>query len=135
MLGDSLKLAVMGGLRAFGVRDTNDVEFWTSDSSLQSMKRSLRLPIAISVRQAAGGRAIVFPFALRFAGLHGGTPPRSFENVPRVLLKIYQQMGLAGPGPVSETRFNRSAAPAKPSIFNPGAPRMTGVRLVRARRR
>jgi hypothetical protein len=90
---DSLRNgAIANGLRGFAVRDTANVALWARDSTL-SPRVARGIPVAVSVavpeNPPGPGRVVVFTFAIR--GANG------FFTAPRVLAKVFQQMGLAGP--------------------------------------
>ena len=83
---------ITNGLRGFALRDTNDVVIWARKGNL-SPANGLDIPIAISVprnrSKPLGGRLIVTTFPLRSAW----SP--QFPGVPRLLAKLFKQMGLA----------------------------------------
>lgn len=89
MYQDSLRSqGIFVGLRALAVRDTNDVAIWARAGTL-SPPHALDLPIAVSVQQPKGGRAIALTIPMRAAN--------GFLTVPRFLPKVMQQMGILGP--------------------------------------
>ncbi len=83
---------ITNGLRGFALRDTNDVVIWARQGNL-SPANGLDFPIAISVPRnrsnPQGGRLIVTTFPLRSAW------SSQFPGVPRLLAKLFKQMGLA----------------------------------------
>jgi hypothetical protein len=86
---DSLRSqGIFQGLRAFVVRDTNDVVLWARAGTL-SQTHTYDIPVSVSVPQPSGGRAIVLTLPLR--GANG------FLTVPRYLPKVMEQMGILGP--------------------------------------
>ncbi len=82
---DSLKFALlpMAGIRGFVVRDTNEVAVWAPERAL-SPANPIRLPVAVSVPQASGGRAIVLTCPIR--GAFG------YPTGPRFLSKVFQDL-------------------------------------------
>ena len=83
---------IQGDMRGFAVRDTHDVVLWARRGTLNPLN-GLDIPIAISVPanrgMPQGGRLIVTSFPLYSLW--------SVQNpgVPRVLAKLFKQMGLA----------------------------------------
>lgn len=89
LFADSLKQSqIYGGLRGFIVRDTTQVALWARAGSL-SQPHTYDIPVAVSVPQPSGGRAIVVTLPLRGANL--------FNSVPRFLSKVFVQLGITGP--------------------------------------
>lgn len=84
---DSLKMnAIFSGVRGFAVRDTNHVALWARDSSL-TYPVDYDVPVAVTVPQPSGGRAVVVTFPMIAAN--------GFANsVPRFLDKVFEQLGL-----------------------------------------
>jgi hypothetical protein len=82
----------LNGLRGFAVRDTHFVALWARDSSL-SPRVDRDIPVAVSVpvpeSPPGAGRAIAFTIPVRAMRV-------SFV-VPRLLAKVFQQMGLTSP--------------------------------------
>lgn len=83
---------IQDGLRGFAVRDTHDVLLWARKGNL-SYKNAIDIPIGISVprdrAQPRSGRVVVVTYPLRAAW------SVQWPGVPRVLAKIFKQMGLA----------------------------------------
>lgn len=83
---------ITNGLRGFALRDTHDVVIWARKGNL-SPPNVLDIPIAISVPKdrsnPQGGRLIVTTFPLRSAW------SAQYPGVPRLLAKLFKQMGLA----------------------------------------
>lgn len=77
------------GMRGFLVRDTSWVALWARDSVLTPANDGFEVPVAVSVPQPAGGRAIVVTLPLRAAN--------GYFSVPRLLAKMFAQLGLTGP--------------------------------------
>jgi hypothetical protein len=89
MFQDSLRLAgIFNGLRGLAIRDTNDVAIWARAGTL-SQGHDYDIPVAVSVAQPLGGRAMVITVPLRAAN--------GYFTVPRVLAKMFEQLGLTGP--------------------------------------
>lgn len=84
---DSLRSnAILGGLRAFGVRDTHDVVLWARDSALTE-RQAFDAPVA--VRASAGGGGLVVATSVPIppmAGYPGSTN--------RFVDKIFQYLGI-----------------------------------------
>ncbi|HET7226416.1 MAG TPA: hypothetical protein VFK69_11955 [Candidatus Eisenbacteria bacterium] len=78
------------GLEVFGVGDTSEVALWAPPGQLSPTSPN-RLPIAVSVPQPSGGRAIVTTLPI--------WPARLYSSQPRLLAKVFQQLGLLGPSP------------------------------------
>jgi hypothetical protein len=92
---DSLRLgAIVGGLRAFAIRDTDDVALWARAGTL-TQTTTLDLPVAVTVPQPSGGRAIMVtvPLVAANAPFPSGGP----RTAARFLAKVYAQLGLTGP--------------------------------------
>ena len=83
---------ITGGLRGFVERDTNDVVIWAKPGNLSPVNAA-DVAIAVSVpknpAQPAGGRCIVSTYPLK-AAWHP-----TYPGVPRLLAKLFKQMGLA----------------------------------------
>lgn len=80
------------GLRGFEVSDTNTVALWAPDSALAPrVPRSIPIAVTVPVPQSppGPGRIVLFSTPIRLAN--------GFANAPRILAKIFQQMGLLGP--------------------------------------
>ena len=85
---DSLRLAgIFNGLRGFAVQDTNDVAIWARAGTL-SQGHDYDIPVAVTVPQPSGGRAVVITVPLRAAN--------GYFTVPRFLAKVFAQLGLTG---------------------------------------
>jgi hypothetical protein len=79
---------ITDGLSGFAPRDTGDVVLWARRGYL-SPPAVVDVPIAISVPQPSGGRFVVSTFPLRNAS------SRAYPGIPRLLAKLFKQMGLA----------------------------------------
>ena len=89
MYADSLLMRLFSrDVRAFLVRDPSYVAIYAPPGSL-TPSNPIPLPVAVSVPQPSGGRAMLVSFPFRAADLYG--------NVPRFLAKVFQQFGLTGP--------------------------------------
>lgn len=93
MFADSLMQGgIRGGLRGFAVRDTNFVALWARDSSLSPrVDRDIPVAVSVPVPENAGGPGRLVVFTLPLRGANG------FFNLPRVVAKVFQQLGLTGP--------------------------------------
>lgn len=89
VFGEQLRtVGIFGGVRAFAIRDTNDVILWARVGALSDTNR-IDVPIGVSTPRAGGGRAAILTVPIRGAnGLSTG---------PRYLAKLFQQLGLTGP--------------------------------------
>lgn len=87
---DSLRTAgiIANGVRGFVVRDTNDVALWARAGTL-SQTHSYDIPIAVTVPQPAGGRAVVLTVPIRAVN--------GFLTVPRFIPKMMEDLGILGP--------------------------------------
>jgi hypothetical protein len=83
-LADSLRFtSAYAGLRAFEVRDTQDVLFWAAPGTL-SQGNPVRMAIGIAVPRPGGGRLVVMPFPM--LGANG------YASAARVLTKTLQRL-------------------------------------------
>jgi hypothetical protein len=92
VFADSLRftnLIPTQGMRGFVVRDSAYVALWARDSSLAPPNDNIEIPVAVSVPQPSGGRAVVVTLPLRAAN--------GYFSVPRLLAKLFAQLGLTGP--------------------------------------
>ena len=80
------------GLRGFAVRDTHFVALWAPDSALSPrVPRSIPVAVSVPVPESPPGPGRVIVFTTPIRGANG------FFNAPRILAKMFQQMGLNGP--------------------------------------
>lgn len=89
VLQDSLRsAAIFSGLRGFAVRDTSDAVLVAPPGTL-SQAQPAAVPVGVSVPQPGGGRCTVISIPLR--GANG------YFTAPRVLAKLFAQLGLTSP--------------------------------------
>lgn len=77
--------AEVPGIEAFAVRDTHEVAIWAPPQQL-APGNIQRLPVAVMVRQPAGGRAVVTSIPI--------WPCRLYGTQARVLAKLFQRLGV-----------------------------------------
>jgi hypothetical protein len=84
--------SIVEGLRGFEVRDTNNVALWAADSALSPrVPRSVPVAVTVAVPETPPGPGRIVMFTVPIRGANG------FLNAPRILAKVFQQMGLLGP--------------------------------------
>jgi hypothetical protein len=80
-----------GGIRCFIQNNAAEGILWARPSSLSPMPEAC-VPVGMSVPQAGGGRAVVLTVPIIPSVAITG-----YNGAPRILAKVFQQMGLTGP--------------------------------------
>ncbi len=81
VFADSLKSnTAQSGLRAFGVRDTNDVLLWARDSSLVPQVPT-SLPVGVRVALASGGRVVATSVPIAPLSGYAGSTARFIDAI------------------------------------------------------
>lgn len=100
-LADSIRQQLLGvrafeaaGMRWFRGADPANVLLYAQPGSL-SPANPENAPVGLSVPQPGGGRCVVVTVPLGTSTTFPGTP--AFNSAPRLLAKIFQQLGLTGP--------------------------------------
>lgn len=101
VLADSVRQQLLGvrpleaaGMRWFRGAPSANILLFAIPGAL-SPPNPEAAPVALSVPQPGGGRCVVSTVPLGTSALFPGTP--AFNAAPRLLAKIFQQMGLIGP--------------------------------------